>query len=251
MESCKNLFIPRLLPGDPPFRPASGRCDQKEFLECLAAQDYDLGANSPVKVDLPGGRSVYVQPGKEGGVYLLDATHMGILYDRRQVVGVCGDRGGQCRRAWKGMIMTQPALTKINEVPVVLIPTYVPDTTEPAGLVALKIVVQDGAPRFEPFWQAPSVSSREAVERFRDRPTRVAITQFQDEPYAWLVDDQENRSTIIGVRVRDGVITARETMTGRVRHNIQPLIYEGMLYVPAYNGSSSWLEAYAIRGVDH
>ena len=29
MESCRNLFIPRLMPGDDPLRPASGICDEK------------------------------------------------------------------------------------------------------------------------------------------------------------------------------------------------------------------------------
>jgi hypothetical protein len=250
MASCKNLFIPRLLPDDPPFRLASGGCDDKGFWECLAIQDYDLGASSPVKVDLPEGRSVYVQPGKEGGVYLIDAAHMGTLYDRAQVVGTCGDKADPCRRAWKGTIMTQPALTRIDETPVVIIPTYMPDSTHPAGLVALKIVVKDGRPRFDPFWRAPSFSSREAVEHFRTQSTRVAIALAGDEPHAWVVDAYPYRkgSTIYGVRVRDGAVVARTRMTGRVRRNVLPLIYRDVLYVPSYDGEGgSWLEAYAIR----
>jgi hypothetical protein len=250
MASCRNLFIPRLLPGDPPFRPASGGCADKGFWGCLAAQDYDLGGSSPVKVHLSGDRMVYVQPGKEGAVYLIDAEHMGTLYDREQVVGICGSAQDPCQRAWKGSIMTQPALTRIDDTPVVLIATYMPDSTHPAGLVALKIVVDNGRPRFAPFWQAPSFSSREALVHFRSQPTRVAISDFEGEPHAWVVDAYPYRegSTIFGVRVRDGVIVVRTRMTGRVRRNILPLVHDSVLYVPAYDGEGgSWLEAYAFR----
>jgi len=50
MASCKNLFIPRLLEGDAPLRPATGECDNKSYWECLAWMDYDLGASAPIKV---------------------------------------------------------------------------------------------------------------------------------------------------------------------------------------------------------
>lgn len=187
IESCQNLFIPRLLPGDAPLRPASGVCDDKTFLECYARLDYDLGANAPVKVDVSEGSSVYVQPGKDGSVYLVDAEHMGTLYDREQVVEICGAPGDECKQDWAGMIVTHPALTKVDGTPVVVIPTFMFDKTHPAGLVALKIVVKDGAPRFEPFWQAPDFSTSEAVKRFRNYPTRAIIAPFgeEGEAYAW------------------------------------------------------------------
>ena len=35
MSSCRNLFIPRLMPADAPLRPASGVCDEKNFVECF------------------------------------------------------------------------------------------------------------------------------------------------------------------------------------------------------------------------
>ena len=167
MASCKNLFIPRLLEGDAPLKPANGECDNKSFWECLAWMDYDLGASAPVKVDMDNGHSVLVQPSKDGGVYLIDAEHLGTQYDRLQIVDVCGTKADQCEAGWMGMIVTQPVLTSIDEDPVVVIPTFVADKTHPAGLVALKIVLEKGQPKFKRFWQFPDPSSPEAVQTFR------------------------------------------------------------------------------------
>jgi outer membrane protein assembly factor BamB len=98
MASCRNLAIPRLLPDDPPLRLSTGRCDGRTFLECLALNDWDLGANGPIKIRLPSGQEVIVQPGKDGGLYMFDAQHMGRLYDREQIVGLCGRCGRSLQR---------------------------------------------------------------------------------------------------------------------------------------------------------
>ncbi len=245
LESCKNLFIPRLPAGEE-LRPASGVCDDKTFWECMTWLDYDLGANAPVKVDIPNGPTVYVQPGKEGSVYLVDAEHMGTLYDREQVIAVCGTPEDPCKTDWAGMIVTQPALTQVDEVPVVIIPTFMPDATHPAGLVALKIVLVNGTPRFEPFWQAPDFSTQEARARFRYHPTRVVIAPFGEagEEYAWVGDT----NFALGIRVRDGHIVVRQGMLGWRARNSLPLIHDDVLYIPTckHDDGPSLLEAYAI-----
>ena len=245
LESCKNLFIPRLPAGDE-LRPASGVCDDKTFWECMTWSDYDLGANSPIKVDVPNGPSVYVQPGKDGGVYLIDAAHMGTLYDRRKLVEVCGTAEDQCKIDWAGMIVTQPTLTEVDGTPVVIIPTFMPDKTHAAGLVALKIVGVNGTPRFEPFWQAPDFSTKEARVRFRYHPTRVVVAPFGEtgEKYAWVGD----MNAALGVRVRDGHIIERQRMIGWRSRNLLPLIHDDILYIPTckYDDGPSRLEAYAI-----
>ena len=245
LESCKNLFIPRLPAGDA-LRPASGVCDGKTFWECLAWSDYDLGANAPVKVEVPNGPSVYVQPGKEGSVYLVDAAHMGMLYDRETLVEVCGTPEDPCKIDWAGMIVTQPALTEVDGVPVAIIPTFMPDATHPAGLVALKIVLDNGRPRFAPFWQAPDFSAQEARDRFRYHPTRVAVAPFGEagEEYAWVGD----LNVILGIRVRDGHIVERRKMLAGRSRNLLPLIHDDILYIPSCTGweGPSRLEAYAI-----
>ncbi|MGE0683164.1 MAG: hypothetical protein AB7P69_19970 [Candidatus Binatia bacterium] len=246
VESCTNLFIPRLLSGDAPLRPASGACEGKTFWECVAWMDYDLGSSSPVKVVLPDGPALYVQPSKDGHVYLIDANHMGILYDRERLVETCGAPGDECRQDWAGMIMTQPALTFVHETPVVIVPTFLPDKTHPAGLVALKIIMKGGKPRFERFWTAPNFSTEEAVQRFRSRSSRVALAPFgkNGELYGWVFEAY----TILGVRIRDGAIVERALMAGWGRRFILPLIYDDVLYVPSCLGEwgLSRLEAYAI-----
>lgn len=248
--SCKNLFIPRLLPQDPPLRPASGVCDNKSFWECLARLDYDLGANAPVKIDSLDGLSVYVQPGKEGVLYLLDAEQMGVLYDRKQVVEFCGAPGDPCWRTWAGMLMTRPALTTVDTTPVVIVPTFMPDNTHAAGLVALKIVLQEDKPVFQPFWQVPDPTTPEATEHFRYHPSRATVAAFGNDTYVWVVDVgwRSGHGTIYGVRVKDGSVVVRSQMHGRGQPNLQPLLYADMLYVPSCQGdySTSWLEAYTI-----
>lgn len=244
LESCKDIFIPRLPAGEE-FRPASGVCDDKTFWECLTWLDYDLGANAPVKVAVPNGPTVYVQPGKDGSVYLIDAEHMGTLYDREHLVEVCGTPEDACRVDWAGMIVTQPALTTVDGVPVVIIPTFMPDATHSAGLVALKIFLADGKPRFAPFWRAPDFSSRESRVRFRYPPTRVVVAPFETgEEYAWVGDT----NVILGVRVRDGHIVERQQMLGWRSRNLLPLIHDNTLYVPSckLDDGPSLLEAYAI-----
>ena len=250
LESCVNLFVPRLQPGDDELRPVSGVCDNKTFWECINKMDYDFGANAPAIVAVPNGPTVYVQPGKEGAVYLIDAERMGTLYDREQVVGLCGAPGDECEKPWTGMITaTQPAVTEIDGTPVVIVPTFIPNETQPAGLVALKIVLENGKPRLEPFWQAPDFSTRESQQRFRFRSTRVALAPFgaAGEIHAWVAD----HGTILGVRVHDGQIVARQELLSPISPDILPLIYDGILYVITNQGGRGTkgrgsLEAYAI-----
>jgi hypothetical protein len=72
--------------------------------------DYDLGATAPVKATLTDGHSVLIQPGKDGGVYLIDADHLGTQYDRLQIADICDTPDDPCKTSWSGMIVTQPTL---------------------------------------------------------------------------------------------------------------------------------------------
>lgn len=252
LRSCRNLFVPRLMPEDPPFRPASGVCDGMTFMECLARLDFDFGSSSPVQVDLPSGRSVLVQTGKDGGAYLIDAAHMGRLYDREQVVALCGTPNQDCEHEeWRGMTMTQPALTRVGGAPVVLIPAFVFDRSNPAGLVALAIVEDGGEPRFERLWEAPDFTSEEAVERFRYYPSRAVLwTDPSGETFALVVDiaAELGEATILAVRVRDGAIVERHKMAGQGQPHLLPVIHDDVLYVPSdVSEGGSRLEAYAIE----
>ena len=134
MASCKNLAIPRLLPNDP-LPLASGRCEGKTFLQCLALNDWDLGASGPNKIRLPSGREVIVQPGKEGALYLFDAQQMGILYDREQIVGPCGSEGHECvGKNSFGTIRNYPVVLTVDGRTIVIIPTFMPNATNRPAL---------------------------------------------------------------------------------------------------------------------
>jgi outer membrane protein assembly factor BamB len=247
MASCKNLFIPRLLEGDPPLKPATGECDNKSYWECLAWMDYDLGASAPVKADMNNGHSVLVQPSKDGSVYLIDAEHMGTQYDRLQIVDVCGTKTDQCGVGWMGMIVTQPVLTSIDGNPVVVIPTFVADKTHPAGLVALKIVLEKGRPKFKRFWQFPDPSTPEAVQTFRSHPSLPVINRQSKngDDTVWVVDIGTN-GTVYGVRIKDGALIAKQSLSGAGRPLSAPLIHGNILYVASIKPGTNkaMLEAY-------
>jgi hypothetical protein len=146
------------MPGDPPLQVASGRCNGETFLECLAGNDWDLGANGAVRINL-GQRKVIVQPGKDGGLYLFDAVTMGRMYDRDQIVAICGTPADPCGSGWpNGMIRAQPVVTTVDGQKVVIVPTFMPDRSQPAGVVARKILTDASGPYFEPMWEAPPSS---------------------------------------------------------------------------------------------
>ena len=249
MASCKNLFIPRMLEGDAPLRPASGECDNISFWECLTRMDYDLGGSAPVKVDMDNGHSVLVQPGKDGGVYLIDAEHLGTQYDRLQIVDVCGTKTDPCESGWMGKTVTQPVLTSIDQGPVVVIPTFVHDKTHPAGLVALKVVLEGGQPKFKRFWQFPDPSNPEAVQIFRYPTSLLVISKLgkNGDAIVWVVDIG-NPGMLYGVRIKDGALVAKQALKGVGRHDSAPLIYGNNLYVASMmpGTNKTMIEAYRI-----
>lgn len=249
LNSCKNLFIPRLSSSDAPLKPANHECDSKTFWECLAWMDYDLGASSPVKIDLKNGPSVLVQPGKEGAVYLIDAEHLGTQYDRLQIVDICGSPQDECKANWMGMIVTHPALTSVNNVPIVIIPVFIPDKTHPAGVVALKIDIENGKPKFRHFWQFPDPASGKARTTFRSHPSFPIISTLMDgEKIVWLVDIGEH-GALYGLRVKDGALVFQQSLLGAGRQLSTPLIYKDSIYLASIIPSTgkAFVEAYKIE----
>jgi hypothetical protein len=249
MASCKNLFIPRLVEENTFFKPSNGECENKTFWECLAWMDYDLGASAPVKVALKSGHTVLVQPGKEGAVYLVDANHLGIQYDRLQIVDACGTPSDPCKAGWMGMIVTQPALTTINEEPVVVIPTFMPDNSHPAGLVALKIVLEAGKPKFKRFWQYPDPVSNTAAHKFRSHPSLPVISRLgsDEDAVVWAVDIG-NPGILYGIRVKDRAVLVEQPLLGTGRQLSAPLIEGNTIYLASTLASTGkvMVEAYNI-----
>jgi len=250
LSSCKNLFIPRLAEGNKPIKPADGECDNKNFWECLAWLDYDLGSSTPVKIALQDGRSVLVQAGKDGGAYLIDADHLGTQYDRLQIAEICGTATDGCARTWMGMIVTQPVHALINDEPVVVIPTFMPDKTHPAGLVALKIVLDNGKPKFKRFWQFPNPASTESLQTFRSHPSiPIMLTLGKNaDPTVWIVDIKSN-GIVYGVRIKDGLPIAKHILKGTGRQLSTPLVYGNNIYIASSIPSTgkAFIEAYRIE----
>jgi len=251
LESCKNLFIPRPKAGDPPLKPPYHECDNRGFWECLAWMDYDLGANPPVKVKLEDGRSVLVQAGKDGAAYLLDAEHLGTQYDRLQIAELCGSPTDLCKLSWAGMIVTQPLRTEIDGEPVVIIPTFSPDQTHVAGVVAVKIVTMDGQPKLKPFWRFPTADYPDAIKLFRSHPSFPVMTTHlgrHKNAVVWLVDIGGN-GTLYGIRARDGRVVAKQTLKGSGRQLSFPLIVGDRIYLASKlpTTGKAFIEAYRIE----
>jgi hypothetical protein len=250
IASCKNLFIPRPPNSDPGLKPSNRECEDKTFWECLAWMDYDLGASSPVKVELSNGQSVLVQPGKDGAVYLVDAKHLGTQYERLQIAEVCGTPTDICKASWMGMIVTHPVVATINKEPVVVIPTFVPDKSHPAGLVTLKVVLEKGMPKFKRFWQFPEPSDVQALQTFRSHPSLPIISTLgkSGDPIVWVVDIGAT-GTLYGVRIKDGALIAKQSLLGTGRQLSAPIIYGNTLYLasmmPGINKAT--IEAYRIE----
>lgn len=251
LTSCKNLFIPRLAAGNAPIKPPYHECDDKDFWECLAWMDFDLGASTPVKVKLKNDRNVLVQAGKDGGAYLLDAGQLGRQYDRLQIAKLCGSPTDLCKLSWAGMIVTQPVQTTVDDEPVVVIPTFSADKTNAAGLVALKIVLENGQPKFKPFWQFPDAKHPEALQMFRSHPSFPVLTTHlgsQHDAIVWIVDIGAH-GTIYGIRAKDGVMVARQSLQGSGRQLSMPLIVGDQLYLASTlpDTGKAMIEAYRIE----
>lgn len=250
IESCKNLFIPRLLPGNKPIKPITGECDKRTFLDCLAWMDYDLGANSPVKINLKNGKSVVVQASKEGAVYLLDGDHFGTVYDRKQLVETCGTKEDPCRLSWRGMMVTHPVVSATNSGDqIVVVPTYVLDHSHDAGLFALKIDISGEKPVFKQVWQFPNPSSSDALKSFRGQPSLPIITRLKKHgDVVWIVDINK-QGTLYGIRINDGRLIAKTKLIGAGISLARPVFYKNTLYFTSshFGEKTTWLEAYKIQ----
>jgi hypothetical protein len=211
--------------------------------------DYDLGANAPVKARLSNGKQVLVQPGKEGAVYLLDANHLGKQYDRLRIVDVCGTASDPCKAGWMGMIVTQPALSYQDNEPVVIVPSFVPDNTHPAGITALKIVLDHGQPKLKRFWQYPNPSDKQGLVKFRSHPSLPVITHHPvNGDVVWVVDTGSH-GTLYGLRVKDGRLLIEKALLGTGRQLSAPVFHQNSLYLASSNPKTgrTFIEAYRLE----
>lgn len=225
LESCADLFVPRLEEGQV-VEPEDGICDGMTFQECLHALDGDLGASMPVVVQPAGGPEVLVQPGKDGALYLVDHEHLGRMYQRLQLMDFCGTPDDPCDAFWIGTLVTRPAATTLDGHPVVVVASVMADRTHPSGISALRVVMRDGEPRLELLWQVPRFDSPEARESFRTHPGFPVIVERDGEPWVFVVETSRNAPPGIlwGVRLRDGYAGVREPLDDAGQRFVTPLV---------------------------
>lgn len=249
LSTCKNLFVPRLLPTDPPLRPTDGSCDGMAFLPCLEKKDWDFGSSSPIRVELPNNRAVYVTAGKAGDLYLVDGETLGIMYDRKQIVDLCGTIEDPCADPNEGLIINEPQIGRLNGSPVVVIATHSPDESHAAGVIAYKIKTEANQPRLEKLWRVPDPATVEARRWFRAPPTRPVIADFEGEPVVWVADNGRD-GRLLGIRLLDGKILANVRTAGWPMRNAKPVLHQNVIYVPTAvpnHENLTWIEAYEIR----
>jgi hypothetical protein len=255
-DSCENLFMARLPEGEPALMPEDGTCDGMTFLQCYGALDADLGANAPVIFDVPSGPRVLVMPGKDGALYLFDAEHMGTLYQRVQARDFCGTETDTCQAFWAGTFVTRPAVAYLeNGDPVVVIASLMLDSTHYSGFSAFRVVMEEGAPRMIPHWNAPDTESPDGLVAFRNHPGRPIIGELNGETVAFVVEVRRDELSgrppgyLWGVRVEDGEVLVRTPITDAGQRFAVPLIHDDVLYLttcPPGAADGGRIEAYSL-----
>ena len=241
MESCTNLFMPRLRAADPPLAPPGGRCDGLTFLECYAKLDLDLGADSPAVVETLGKR-FGVLPAKDGAIYLFDADHFGTLYDRLALREFCGSNGGDCTANWAGTMVTRPAIAHDGATPILVVPTFYFDHTNPAGVVGLEIVDGGSGPALHERWSAPARGEPEAIDRFREHTGRAAIVDVAGAPYVVIADpggEHAASGVLYAIDARTGEIADRGGLDGPGEKYIEPAVLGRRVFVTSCDAIAS------------
>jgi hypothetical protein len=188
------------------FLPSKGAKSCGFSLLGLPRRSPSWRSNGATRLRLASGQEVIIQPGKDGALYMFDALHMGKLYDREQIVETCGVAGGRCSgRQWLGTISrNHPVVLDVDGRTIVIVPTFMPNASQPAGVVATEILDTPGDPKFAPFWQAPRFDTPEAHQRFRSAASHLAVStsSVDGEPYVWVVDPTGSVATLLGIRAR-------------------------------------------------
>jgi hypothetical protein len=172
------------------------------------------------------------------------------MYDRVQLIETCGTESDPCKLTWRGMMVTHPAVSMLGDTPVVIFPTFVSDETHAAGLIALKIVQQNGKPHFERFWQFSNPKNKAATATFRSVPTLPLITTLEKHgDIVWVVEIG-TPGTLYGVRIKDGQLIAQKTMLGNGVPLSRPFVLGNKIYITSKKtgGKQTWVESYLIDG---
>lgn len=231
LESCSSLFIPRPLAGEAAPSPASGICEGLSFFECWQQLDY-IGGSTPAYLEIDEYK-LLAYPTKDGHVYLVDMENLGTMYDRHQLVEYCGTTSDECRWSWAGMIVTEPAQYVADGEHRLIVPTFMPDRTHPAGVVSLAVVVGEDGPRLERRWEFPEFDQQAAVDSFRVHPSRPVIAEVGEFDVAVVVEPRIDGSqgTMFVIDAATGVGLASAKLAGPGYRFTRPLVDGDRVYV--------------------
>jgi hypothetical protein len=236
VESCRDLFVPRDTVGEPFPEPESGACAGLTLFQCWQQLDYG-GGSTPARVRFEG-RELLVYPNKDGALYLIDWEHLGTLYDRKQLVAVCGTASDVCRQDWAGMIVTEPLVIEgvtFGGEPVIVVPTFMPDRTHEAGVMGLRLARGARGHVLERAWQYPPQGSPEALSSFREHPSRAAVMSRDGQAIALLVEvlrgDRQGR--LLALDAGSGQRLAQASLAGPGYRFTKPLVLGDQVLVPS------------------
>lgn len=249
VESCQDAFIHRLPEGDETPGWGVGICEGLTMYQCWEELDY-TGGSTPILATLQSGTEVIVSTGKDGGLYLVDRDRMGILHDRLQITEPCGTTTDRCIWTWAGTIVSTPVHVVIGGEDLILVPTFMPDATHSAGLVAAAIVEGGESMRLEPRWQLPEAGTAEATTRFRRHPSRLAVQTFGERNLAWVVETARpgGIGTLWGFDLDTAEVVVQQALAGPGYRFTQPLVLDDRIYLPscASDDGPANLEGYQI-----
>ena len=100
-------------------------------------------------------------------IYLVDADTLGTIYDRKQVVDLCGTVEDPCSEPNEGLIINEPRIGWLDGSAVVVIAAHSPDQSHAAGVIAYKIRAETNQPRLVKLWQVSDPATLEAKRWFR------------------------------------------------------------------------------------
>jgi hypothetical protein len=231
LESCSNVFSARLPEGQE-LVPDHSQCHGLNFIECYGLLDADFGSSAPAVIQIPKGPRVLVHPAKDGALYLVDADHMGTLYDRLPLLDICGTDADPCQATWAGQFVTEPLTTTVDGDWVVIASGFMFDSSHPAGLVATRVQIKSGRPTLEKLWQTPDPSTREAVNRFRRHTGRpVLYTSDVGDEYVFVVEPRSGGGTLWAVRATDGRLVTQVPLAGDGVRYSKPYLEANRMYV--------------------
>lgn len=247
-ESCRDLFIPRDTTGERFPLPESGVCAGLTLFQCWEKLDY-VGGSTPARVRFED-RELLLYPTKDGALYLIDWQHFGTLYDRKQLVAVCGTQSDVCRQDWAGMIVTEPLVVE-GSAPLIVVPTFMPDRTHEAGLFGLTLARGERGPVLERVWQYPPAGSDAARASFREHPSRVAAMLREGKTLALVVEVRRGgeQGRLLAIDTRDGRELAEALLDGSGYRFTKPLVLGDRVVVPSCNSDSgpSHLELFQLK----